>query len=373
MIVRAAADQGPQGPQERDLMLRIDKANKALIALEPKTMREFGYWERRDIQEMICRSPGPFCEELGEEIHIIGSEAHPTDFVQDRIDLLAVDPDGGAVIIEIKRDSHKLHLLQALSYAGMVAKWEPKQFIEELCRFNRRAQQTFEQAKDQLEEILEEGDIEAINRNQRIVLLAEAFDYEVLVTAEWLTERYDVDFRCYRVALAKNGDDDFLTCTRAYPPPELTDIAIRRRQKKEIGAEPSTDWDGALKFVENPAVLKFFRQELSAGRPNNVKRRALRFFIGDRRRFIVLAKRKWARIWQSGRFDDDVEFWTSRLGERAKVKPVSDGRALRFYLSDEAALEKFNQAASVELANTEFQHSSDDDEELVDEVDRVDP
>ncbi len=38
-------------------MMRIDKAKKALIALEGKTMRESGYWERRDIQEMICRTP----------------------------------------------------------------------------------------------------------------------------------------------------------------------------------------------------------------------------------------------------------------------------------------------------------------------------
>src|SRR5262245_28025438 len=35
--------------------------NKALIPLELKTMRASGYWERRDIQEMICRSPSPFC------------------------------------------------------------------------------------------------------------------------------------------------------------------------------------------------------------------------------------------------------------------------------------------------------------------------
>jgi RecB family endonuclease NucS len=103
-------------------MLRIDKTNRSLIRLEPKTMKESGYWERRDIQEMICRSPGPFCDELGEYIHIVGSEVQPTDFVQDRIDILGIDSDGAAVVVEIKRDSHKLHLLQALSYAGMVAK-----------------------------------------------------------------------------------------------------------------------------------------------------------------------------------------------------------------------------------------------------------
>src|SRR5882672_4414766 len=105
-------------------MLRIDGSNKKLIRLEPKTMRESGYWERRDIQNMICHSPGAFCDELGEYIHIVGAEIQPTEFVQDRIDLLGVDPDGVAVVIELKRDSDKLQLLQGLSYAAMLSKWE---------------------------------------------------------------------------------------------------------------------------------------------------------------------------------------------------------------------------------------------------------
>jgi RecB family endonuclease NucS len=127
-------------------MLRIDKSNKMLFALERKTLRESGYWERRDVQEMICHAPSAFCEELGpqERFHLIGSEIRPTDFVENRIDLLAVDPDGGAVIIELKRDSDKLQLLQALSYAGMVDKWEPKRFIEELVYFSEGKQQTLE-------------------------------------------------------------------------------------------------------------------------------------------------------------------------------------------------------------------------------------
>jgi hypothetical protein len=339
-------------------MLRIDKANKTLLALERKTMRESGYWERRDIQEMICRTPGPFCDELGESIHIIGSEVQPTDFVQDRIDLLGVDPEGAAVIVEIKRDSHKLQLLQALSYAGMVAKWEPKRFIEQLCSFNNK-KQTFEQAKEELEESLEEGDVETINRDQRIVLLAEAFDYEALVTAEWLTQRYDVDIRCYRVALAKNDGDDFLTCMRAYPPPELTDFAIRRRRKKETGVLESTTWDEALKSVENSAVVNFFQQELASGRSNNPKYKALRFFIGDRRRFVMNAKRH--------RFEDDIEFWKSRLGERCRVAAKWSGRRLGFYLSDEADFSEFKKAVTMELLNTEF-HG--DPEDVADEAEQ---
>lgn len=205
-------------------MLRIDRDGRRLIPLERTTMRDGGYWERRDIQTMICRDPLPFCQELGEDIWIVGSEIEPTDVVQDRIDLLAVDRDGSAVVIEIKHDSHKLHLLQALSYAGMIAKWEPRRFMEELQRFNHEwgnsdetRTQNAEAAKDELEQALEEEDIEVVNRTQRIILLAEEFDYEVLVTAEWLTENYGVDIRCFRVALAKDEANDFLVCTRAYP------------------------------------------------------------------------------------------------------------------------------------------------------------
>jgi hypothetical protein len=86
----------------------------------------------------------------------LGSEVQPSDVVQDRIDLLGIDPNGAAVIIEIKRDSHKFQLLQALSYAGMIAKWEPKRFIERLIEFNQK-QQSYEQAKAELEEILGDG------------------------------------------------------------------------------------------------------------------------------------------------------------------------------------------------------------------------
>jgi hypothetical protein len=83
----------------------------------------------------------------------------------------------------------------------MVAKWDPKRFIEQLMELKKK-QQTFEQAKVELEALLKDGDgaIETINRNQRILLLAEAFDYEALVTAEWLNERYDVDIRCNDLA-----------------------------------------------------------------------------------------------------------------------------------------------------------------------------
>ena len=46
--------------------------------------------------------------------------------------------------------------------------------------------------KDALIEFLE-VDKEDINRQQRIILIAEAYDYALLIGAEWLSEQYGVD------------------------------------------------------------------------------------------------------------------------------------------------------------------------------------
>jgi hypothetical protein len=166
------------------------------------------------------------------------------------------------------------------------------------------------------------------------------------------------------VALAKHGGDDFLSCTRAYPPPELTDFAIRRRRKKEVGpVETPEDWPEALKSIENEAVAKFFRQEVKEGWSNNPKRKAIRFPIGNKRRFVVSAKRKFARVYQSGRFDDDIEFWKSRLGENSRITPIGAGRELRFYLNDDTDFSKFKQAVTTELLNTEFHGGTEEKED----------
>jgi hypothetical protein len=257
----------------------------------------------------------------------------------------------------------------------MIAKWEPKQFIDSLKEFNEKwagpspRSQTFEDLQDELEEMLQEGDLATINREQRVILLAEEFDYEVLVTCEWLTEKYDVDIRCYRLSLAQHGDDLFLSCTSAYPPPELTDIAKRRRRKNETGGTPPIDWTEAKKKIQNEAITTFFDREIENGRPFDLKYRRLRFAIGDRQRFRVVARRQFARVWQVGRFDKDIEFWESRLGPEGKVEPISQGSALRFYLNTTDDVEKFKRAVETELSKVPFSRQADEDEQEADDTD----
>jgi len=332
-------------------MLKIERAGKSLKQLNLKKMAEVGLLERQDIQQMIRNCSKAFFSEMGEELLLVGEEVRPDDFVDDRIDLLALDRLGATVIIEIKRGNHKMQLLQALTYASMVSKWEKERVIEERLKL---AGGKPESVEEEIEQFLL-GDVESINQAQRIILLAEDFDYEVLVTAEWLTESYEMDVRCYRLTLSEDASGEFLSCTCIYPPPEITKHAIRRKTRSEFTEAKWTDWKEAVASIENKAVAAFFESELKASQENKLgRRRSLYYRQGTRRRFNVVARQKLAYVWQRGRFKGDDDFWNREIGPQAEAEPVNDGKALRFYLSSSEDFSRFSKIIREKIENLEF-------------------
>src|SRR5262245_54238200 len=115
--------------REKHLMLKIDRTAKMFSTLEALKLAEVAITERHDLQEYICNSPTEFFKELGQDLFVIGKEIQPSDDVQDRIDVLALDREGNAVVVELKRGNNKLQMFQAVSYAGMVASWTPIDFL----------------------------------------------------------------------------------------------------------------------------------------------------------------------------------------------------------------------------------------------------
>jgi hypothetical protein len=200
-------------------MLRIDRDRKALVRLKKSALAEADHWER-DLQAMIFLAPDAFCEEIGEKLQLVGQEVRPSESVADRIDILALDEAGNSVIVELKRGQHKLQLLQAVSYAGMVSRWTPDRFVE------MRASQ-LSISKEEANSIEEHtgSEVSAVNQAQRIILIAEDFDPALLVASEWLHESYGVDIRCYRIELSRDeAGSDYLTCGCIYPPMEIADL-----------------------------------------------------------------------------------------------------------------------------------------------------
>lgn len=326
-------------------MLKIDRDRKSFTALEPATLMERQLLEREDLQEFISHSPAEFFSEINEELFILGKEVMPSDTVQDRIDLLAVDKEGACVVIELKRGSNKLQMLQAISYAGMIADWSPEALLDLLD----------EDEQEELTDFLV-CETEELNREQRIVLIAEGYDYALLAGAAWLSDQHGVGVTCCRISVANDeaNGSEYLVCSIVYPAPELADEAQKRRGPREGPGKRQpkwTNWESALADIPNEAVVDFFQERVAGSHESYLPRRALIYRLGGKRRWNMNARRKLGYVWQLGRFDNDVEFWSQRLSDPDSVQPVKRGQSLRMFLSTPGDFAAFHNAATTQLQN----------------------
>ena len=238
----------------------------------------------------------------------------------------------------------------------MMSKWDRDRLVGERSRLTSKPAS---EAEEEIEQFLLD-DISDLNQSQRVLLLAEDFDYEVLVTAEWLTEQYDFDIRCYRLTLSADEHSEFLTCTCIFPPPEITQHATRRTRRTGNKEPRYADWEQVLGDATNKAVADFFRSELAAGRENYLPKRILRFRLDGKRRLNVSMRHDRAYVWQSGRFKDDIRFWTQKIGPHIDIKPVRDDQmALRFFLKSEHDFTQFADAFKHDLSKVEFLKEDD--------------
>lgn len=328
-------------------MLKIDRKNKALEALPKPTLSEADITERYDLQECIFNSPEAFFGEINQELFLVGKEICPSSDVLDRIDLLALDQDGNAVIIELKRGNKKYQLLQAISYAGMIAKWTPDDF------FSNVNVEDAEKLADYLGVEKEE-----INRSQRIILIAEGFDYSILVAAEWLSEQYGVDIACCRVSLAKDSTSEYLVCSHIFPNPQLVQVAVQRRQKKKGIVEHWKNWEEALSVVTNQEVVDFFRRELDAKQWNYLQRRTLKYRVNGDHRLTLRARNKFAYGIQYGRFNGDIELWRNGLEKAETVEELNQGVSIRFRLFTKSDFVFFYENATKRLSGVSWSDQS---------------
>ena len=81
-------------------MYKINQEKTNLIKLEERQFKDLKIKEREHLQEWILKNP----EILGEDLLIIQKEFDGFNDTNERLDLLAIDKDGGLVVIENKLD-----------------------------------------------------------------------------------------------------------------------------------------------------------------------------------------------------------------------------------------------------------------------------
>ena len=190
-------------------------------------------------------------------------------------------------------------------------------------------------------------------RAQRIVLIAEEFDYALLVGTEWLSKNYSVDVMCCRISVAKDlgTGTEYLVCSNVYPARELFQEAAPRGQRSTVTTIKWGDWTAALAELSNRALVEFFQKQLAENRESYLRKRILHFRVDGKRRWFVAARQARAYVWQHGRFDNDVEYWKKGLSELASVKPVKRGRCLSFFLESQDDFQFFQKSATSGLLN----------------------
>jgi hypothetical protein len=317
--------------------------------LSPISVADAGQRER-ELQQLIFNSWPVFMSEIGENLFLVGQEVEPSENVKDKIDLLAFDEKGTAVILELKRGSNKWQLSQGLCYAAMIAEWTPDKLEAILTKYGH--------SMDDLYEHVEEG-TDSLNHSQRIILIAEDYDYEVLITAKWLID-HAIRVSCWQIALARDpdGSRDYLHCVQIFPHKKLEEMAIQRGRQHVAEAGQVKTIEQLLENCSNPDEKAFFSKRLE--KPRNSKRDALVYLVAGTFRWYVEPRPKCASVYQYGRFDGDERTWTDSLSE-PRLSPRKVG-ALHFHLTtalDFDSFEQFVQEKGKDLAWTKNPASGD--------------
>lgn len=264
-----------------------------------------GLLERFNLQEAIINSWEVFTKEIKiPDLIFIGSEVIPDERILGRIDILAYDPnDNVPVVIELKRDKDKYQLLQAISYAAMVAKWTEQEFLQEAKN------QKIANFSD-IEEAMSGFDKET---NIRIILIAERFDPEVIISTDWLMQSYNLDITAIALNVFKKDEDLYFNFEQRYPLPELSEVYELRGQKRNKNSTHIVErsWDDVKASLTYDWGTEFLDKCLAEANGDSNRSRFihLRKNVDDLKAISFFFRKKYLNIYILGKLDEPHEIF----------------------------------------------------------------
>ena len=236
-------------------MYRINKSDNNITKLDARKFSDLGFREREHLQEWIAKNP----DVLGEELLIIQKEYSGFNDTNERLDLLALDKDGGLVIIENKLDDSGRDVTwQALKYTSYCSTLTTDQIIR-LFQEYLNDYSNGEDAKELLLEFLNREDEEdlLLNANdQRIIFIANNYRKEVTSTVLWLLN-HDILVQCFKATPYSLKEELFLQIEQIIPLPETTEYMIDAKEKeKEKKVKSKKVEETKVELIEFWGLLK---------------------------------------------------------------------------------------------------------------------
>lgn len=170
---------------------------------------------------------------LGEPLMIIGRQVIIPD-VKDRLDLLALDPQGNAVVIELKRGRLKDPVdMQGARYASYISSWKFDDFEKQAQSYLGNGSGSFNFNEEYEKFCTNAGvdDSPDLNQDQRIILLGSEVKDKLGSVALWLRD-HSVDIKVIEVETYKEGD------TVMIQPRTIIPLQVSRFES--VGKAPTT-------------------------------------------------------------------------------------------------------------------------------------
>jgi hypothetical protein len=215
------------------------------------TLQAEGLLERDHLQQWALQRP----ELLGEDLYVITNEFDRWEdasgqAVGDRLDVLALDPEGRPVVVELKRcPAPRLTYIQAIGYAAMVSRFTVDDLVEAHTSFLARIGKPTE--PDEVRAILSghaggKKLSDHLLRSPAIVIIAESFAPAITSSVVWLSEQ-GVDITLRELQLYRSGADLLLTVSQTWPVRDVEEFTVKpRRQDADAVREertlPSLPW-----------------------------------------------------------------------------------------------------------------------------------
>jgi len=300
-------------------MLKLDLDNHQFESLKSTELRAENILERHDLQKTIKRSWELFKNEIGlPSAYLIGEEVRPHESIQDSIDLLAFDPDDSSlIVIELKRDRSKLQLLQALSYAAMVSKWDSDRLVQGI-------QNDINPKPDELIDLIKSNEL---NSDIKVILISETYDPEVIITADWLSQNYSLNITAFSLSLQKLGKSAFLSVDQRYPLKELTDVYEMRSKRKSTAPGKEIQWTDVLPKLRYPFAKKAIElcQKIRVGDPSRRRFLHIRTHYDGFVWITINLREKYINVYLKGIFENSQKLIRSKFRSEIVINTWRDG------------------------------------------------
>ncbi|MEA3351710.1 MAG: hypothetical protein U9Q82_13915 [Chloroflexota bacterium] len=228
------------------MLFKVDQDNKSIKTVEgaswaPEELDLEKYILPAENSDDVLLNKAIFSDEeflvIGNQITVPGGK---------RADILALDSTGSLVIIELKRKEGHIGVdMQALQYLAACSTLKGQTLIDYFCKKYPLLQENIEQFRE------DSFQIEDINQQSRIILVAQHFDTALFSMGEWLSSK-GTAFRCIQYFPFAIGDKHLLGFSIAFDrsPDPLYGIQFHHPFKHtttgyfwhNIGKPPTDKW-----------------------------------------------------------------------------------------------------------------------------------